>query len=99
MHALPANSAATRTKILLLVPRLGSGGAERVMFLLARGLSWEKYDIHLGLVTAANAGDAKLPPWVTVHALNSKRARAGAFPLLGLVHQIRPDVILSGAAE
>ena len=57
------------------------------MSLLARGLSWEKYDIHLGLVTAANSGDGELPPWVTVHALDSKRARAGAFPLLRLVHQ------------
>jgi glycosyltransferase involved in cell wall biosynthesis len=69
------------------------------MSLLARGLSREKYDIHLGLVTAADAAGAELPPWVTVHALDSKRARAGAFPLLRLAHQIRPDVILSGAAE
>lgn len=69
------------------------------MSLLARSLSWKKYDIHLGLVAAADTGTVVLPPWVTVHALGSKRARAGAVSLLRLAYRIRPNVILSGAAE
>lgn len=99
MRAQSANTAVTRAKVLLLIPHLGGGGAEQVITLLARGLSREKYDIHLGLVTAADAGLASLPLWVTVHPLNSKRARAGALPLLRLAWRIRPDSILSGAAE
>jgi glycosyltransferase involved in cell wall biosynthesis len=88
-----------RTRILLLIPRLGGGGAQQVMALLARGLSQEKYEVHLGLVTQADAAAASLPPWVTVHALGARRARAGAFPLLRLVWRLRPDVVLSGAPE
>ena len=43
-----------RTRILLLLSHLGGGGAEHVMALLARGLSKEKYEVHLGLVGRAD---------------------------------------------
>jgi glycosyltransferase involved in cell wall biosynthesis len=99
MHSPATNSAIQRTKILLLVPRLGDGGAEHVISLLARGVSRKKYETHLGIVSASHSGAASLPRWVTVHILNSKRARAGALPLLRLAWRVRPDVILSGASE
>jgi glycosyltransferase involved in cell wall biosynthesis len=103
-----------RIRVLLLIPHLGGGGAEKVTALLARGLSPEKYDVHLGLVTEALPGPQRqvlvdgveaqaegepLPPWVTVHALGARRVRAGAFRLLGLVRRLRPDVVLSGMAH
>lgn len=88
-----------RTRILLLMPHLGGGGAEHVMALMARGLSRGKYEVHLGLLTQADAGPVSLPPWVAVHALGAKRTRAGALPLLWLVWRLRPNVILSGAFE
>ena len=90
---------AQRTRILLLVSHLGGGGAEHVMALLARGLSQEKYEVHLGIVGQADASGESLPPWVNVHALGAGRARAAAFPLLRLVWRLRPAVVLSGAAE
>jgi len=83
----------------LLIPRLGAGGAEQVMALVASGLSRQKYETHLGLMMASSVGPAALPPWVTVHALGAKRARWGAPPLLKLVWRLRPAVILSGAPE
>jgi glycosyltransferase involved in cell wall biosynthesis len=88
-----------RTRILLLLSHLGGGGAEHVMALLARGLSKEKYEVHLGLVGRADESGELLPPWVSVHALNAGRARAAAFPLLRLIWRIRPTVVLSGAVE
>jgi glycosyltransferase involved in cell wall biosynthesis len=88
-----------RIRVLLLIPHLGGGGAEKVTALLARGLSPEKYDVHLGLVTQAQAEGELLPPWVTVHALGAQRVRAGALRLLGLVRKVRPDVVLSGMAH
>src|SRR3984885_3048944 len=69
------------------------------MALLAGGLARDKYEVHLGLVMGNDAGSIALPEWVTVHALGAKRAGRGAFPLLKLVWQVRPKVILSGAAE
>ena len=88
-----------RIRILLLIPHLGGGGAEQVTALLARGLSHEKYEVHLGLVTQTAVGDSKLPSWVQAHPLGAKRVRAGALRLLGLVRRLQPDVVLSGMAQ
>jgi glycosyltransferase involved in cell wall biosynthesis len=82
--------------VLLLIPHLGGGGAEQVISLLARGLSPEKYALHLGLVTQAEAAPEAMPSWVQVHVLGARRVRAGAFKLFLLVWRIRPDLILSG---
>ncbi len=88
-----------RTKVLLLTPRIGGGGAEQVMALVARGLSRERFEVHLGLVRVSDPGAGAAPPWVTIHALAAGRARAAALPLVRLVWRLRPDVILSGAPE
>ncbi len=88
-----------RTRILLLTPRIGGGGAQHVMALLARGLSRERFEVHLGLVRATDAGADTVPSWVTVHALGARRSRAATLPLLLLVWRLRPKVVLSGAAE
>jgi glycosyltransferase involved in cell wall biosynthesis len=88
-----------RTRILLLLSHLGGGGAEHVMALLARGLSQQKYEVHLGLVGPGDTRGATIPAWVTMHALSARRARAGAFPLLRLMWRLRPAVVLTGAVE
>jgi glycosyltransferase involved in cell wall biosynthesis len=88
-----------RVRILLLIPHLGGGGAEQVSALLARGLSHEKYELHLGLITSSDTDGIALPSWVTVHPLAAPRVRAGAFRLLRLVRQLEPDIILSGMAH
>jgi glycosyltransferase involved in cell wall biosynthesis len=85
-----------RPKVLLLIPHLGGGGAERVMALLARGLSPEKYELHLGLILREGMDADSLPSWVTVHRLNASRVRSTAMPLLSLVRTLRPQLILSG---
>ncbi len=86
-------------RVLVLVPHLRGGGAGKVATLVAGGLSKEKYEVHLGLVTEANRNFDNLPPPVIVHALGGRRVRSGAIPLVRLVRRIRPDVILSGAAH
>jgi glycosyltransferase involved in cell wall biosynthesis len=90
---------ADKLRLLLLIPRLGTGGAEQVIALLARGLSREKYDLHLGLVTQKEHDLEAAPPWVAVHPLGSSRVRRGAFRLLRLVKKLKPDLILSGTAQ
>lgn len=85
-----------RRRILLLIPHLGGGGAERVIALLARGLSLEKYELHLGLITQADAGPEVVRREVHIHALGAPRVRSRTFKLLRLVHEIKPNVILSG---
>lgn len=67
--------------------------------LLARGLSREKYELHLGLITQSTADAAAFPPWVTIHPLGASRVRGGAIRIVRLVRRLRPDVILSGMAH
>jgi glycosyltransferase involved in cell wall biosynthesis len=85
-----------RPRVLLLIPHLGGGGAERVMALVARGLSREKYELHLGLITQTDAAGAVLPSGVVIHALGAPRVRNAAFRLIRLVRIVKPDLILSG---
>lgn len=85
-----------RIRILLLIPHLGGGGAERVMELLAGGLAHDRYEVHLGLATGSCDLDHALPPWVTVHAMGARRVRGAGSRLLGLVWRLKPHSILSG---
>lgn len=88
-----------RVQVLLLTPQIGGGGAQQVMALLARGLSGERFEVHLGLVRSGESKSKSVPAWVTLHTLNTRRTRAAALPLLRLVWRLRPAVILSGAPE
>ena len=92
---MPTNA---HPRVLLLIPHLGGGGAERVTALLARGLSPEKYEVHLGLITQALTDEA-LPATVHLHCLGVPRVRAGAFRLLRLIRRLKPKLILSGMAH
>lgn len=88
-----------RAKILLLIPHLGGGGAEQVTTLLAEKLSPEKYELHLGLITQDGVHPAAIPSLVQLHGLGVNRIRAAAIPLIRLVWQLRPEVILSSMAH
>ena len=90
---------AQRPKVLLLIPHLGGGGAERVIALLSRGLSPQKYELHLGLITESATATSLVPSCVRIHALGMRRVRSAAVPLLRLVWRLHPDLILSGMAH
>ncbi len=98
-HFLITTVTAQRPTLLLLIPHLGGGGAERVTELLSRGLSPYKYEIHLGLMTQSACPSDCLPAFVHVHPLGARRVRSAALPLLRLVRNLKPDVILSGMAH
>lgn len=89
----------SRSRILLLIPHLGGGGAEQVTALLAQGLSQNRYELHLGLITQSHFSSESIPSWVHIHALGARRVRAGAFRLLGLIWRLKPDLILSSMAH
>ena len=62
-------SSTQRAKVLLLIPHLGGGGAERVISILARCVSPEKYEVHLGLVTQSAPEMQNVPELSSVYAL------------------------------
>ncbi len=87
-------------RLLLLIPHLGGGGAERVIALLAANLNPEKYDLHLGVVAHAQRKQAlDLPPHVRVHLAENRRVRYASLDLLRLIRRIQPQVIVSGMAH
>ena len=88
-----------KARVLLLIPHLGGGGAEQVIALLARGLSAEKYDLHLALLTASSTQGVALPANVAVHPIGAHRVRSAAPRLLRLIWRIRPEVVLAGMAH
>ena len=85
-----------RPKVLLLIPHLGGGGAERVFALLAQGLSCEKYELHLALIAQPAPPAGRFPPDLTLHSLGAARVRSAAPRLLRLARRLRPQLILSG---
>jgi glycosyltransferase involved in cell wall biosynthesis len=85
-----------QTKVLLLIPHLGGGGAEKVFTLLARELSSEKYDVHLGVICSTDPLPQSGFPNLTLHLLGASRVRSSALRVLTLVRRIKPRVILSG---
>jgi glycosyltransferase involved in cell wall biosynthesis len=86
-------------RLLLLIPHLGGGGAERVTSLLARHLDPQRFEVHVGLITADAAGAPKLPDIVVVHRLGVVRVRYAALKLLSLIWAERPDLVLGSMAH
>lgn len=90
---------AQRPRVLLLIPHLGGGGAERVTALLTQGLPARKYDLHLGLITQSLRASDMVPAGVEIHAMGVRRVRWAIFPLVRLIRRLQPDLILSGMAH
>jgi glycosyltransferase involved in cell wall biosynthesis len=88
-----------RPRVLLLIPHLGGGGAEQVAINLARHLSPEKYDLHLGLVAQGRTNDEPFPIGLVVHCLGASRVRHSAIRILCLVWKLKPALLLSGMAH
>jgi glycosyltransferase involved in cell wall biosynthesis len=88
-----------RTKLLLLIPHLGGGGAEQVTAQLVRHLDPQHFEIHLALIAKDGHGAKPIPRWVRVHRLHRKRVRHAWLQLIRLIRAERPDVILSGMAH
>jgi glycosyltransferase involved in cell wall biosynthesis len=88
-----------RTRLLLTIPHLGGGGAERVITQLTRHLDKDSFDVHLALITEDAPGAEALPMWVRVHRLECRRVRYAWFGLFRLIHAERPDIVLSGMAH
>ena len=88
-----------RIKLLLAIPHLGGGGAERVIANLARHLDPQRFEIHLVLFTDDGHGAEASSEWIVVHRFGARRVRDAWFRLLRLIRAECPDVILSGMAH
>jgi glycosyltransferase involved in cell wall biosynthesis len=93
------DSADRPIRLLLAIPHLGGGGAERVIALLAQHLNPARFEIHLALLAPDAPGTPTLPPHIYIHRLHCHRVRRAAIPLLRLIRNLQPRLILSGMAH
>lgn len=81
-------------KILLFIGKLDGGGAERVFVEYANGLVEAGVEVYL-VCLRGGVYERHLVPGVRLRKLET-RMRTAAAPLLRVVREIRPDVLLSG---
>ncbi len=88
-----------RTRVLLTIPSLGGGGAERVFTTLMNHLSPERFDLHLALVNKCGLFLDDVPRHVEIHDLHAGRVLRAALPLRRLIRRLRPAVAFSTASH
>jgi len=90
----------SRLRLLVVVPSLQGGGAERVIVTLLRNLSRKKFHLALAVVDTRNAIYRRdLPDDVEFIDLRCSRVRRAMLKLGWLIWKRRPDVVLSTLAH
>jgi glycosyltransferase involved in cell wall biosynthesis len=88
-----------RKKVLLLIPTLKGGGAERFFSILLRHLDRNSFEPHLALLRAEGEYLRDLPDDVKVHDLGCSRGRYAPPGLVRLVWKLRPKAVLSTSPQ
>jgi glycosyltransferase involved in cell wall biosynthesis len=83
------------SRILLVLPSLRGGGAERVFLTLLRHLNRQRFEPHLALLSQEADYLHQIPGDVETHVLHAERVRYALPALLRLAWRLRPRVILS----
>lgn len=86
-------------KIYFLLPGLGFGGAERVIFTLCNELDRKKFKPTLVVFNKEGMPLEFLKPDVKVINLNINRIRYALFPLIQLLRKDKPDIVFGGWGE
>lgn len=84
-----------RKKVLLLIPSLVGGGAERFFSTLLRHLDRDRFEPHLALLRAEGEYMRDVPEDVVVHDLKVSRGRYAPPGLVRLIWKVRPHAVLS----
>lgn len=94
---VPAASAVRRRlRLLVLIPTLNGGGAERVIVTLLRELDRSAFESTLAVVDLSDARYRQdVPADVELVDLGCRRVRSALRPIRDLICRRRPDVVLS----
>jgi glycosyltransferase involved in cell wall biosynthesis len=89
-----------RPRLLLVIPDIRGGGAERVVANLLGAMQPDLFEYHLATLKHRedNCAEFPLPDHVTRHVLRAKSVETALLPLTLLVWKLRPDVICSHIA-
>jgi glycosyltransferase involved in cell wall biosynthesis len=85
-----------RYRLLIIIPTLQSGGAERVISLLANYLSQHLFYIFLVVIVKSDNPDFySINENIKIIRLNKRKVRHSLFSLIKIIYKIRPNIIFS----
>ncbi len=85
-----------KKKILIILPNLKSGGAERLAISLANEWNFKGYKVEFGLLEKSGKFLKLINNGIVIHDLDTLKLRNSIVPLYRLFKLTRPDVIWSG---
>jgi len=88
-----------KKKIMFIVPSMRGGGSERVMSILLKYLSREKFDIILVLLKKEGRYLDDLPKDIVIIDLDVKGAKFAIFKIRNMIRKHKPDIVFSSAAH
>jgi glycosyltransferase involved in cell wall biosynthesis len=88
-------TAGRKKTILLLIPTLAGGGAERFFSILLRHVDRNCFEPHLAVLQAQGEYLQELPADVVVHDLKCSRGRYALPGIVRLIWKVRPQAVLS----
>lgn len=88
---------AAKQKVLLVLPSLGAGGAERVISFVAENLNRNKFEVRLLITSSANENKFQVNN-VEIEYLNQPRVIKSIPGIIRVIRTFKPDVVL-GAIE
>ncbi|WP_114765993.1 glycosyltransferase [Vibrio rhodolitus] len=86
-------------KILLFTYDLNPGGAEHVIVTVANYLCKHGYNVSIALVKNEGILLKRLDKCITVIGLGSSHVLSSFFPLIGVIREIRPNLVFSTLKE
>ena len=83
-----------KIKVMIVVPSIDVGGAERFICLLANHLDRSKMEVRL-VVTGSPETIYELRPDLDFHSFSEDNARNALFKIRRMMKQLKPDVVFS----
>mgnify|MGYP001170637166 CR=1 FL=1 len=88
-----------KNKIVIIMPSLKAGGAQRVIINIIKSLTKKKYKVLLVLICYKGDLYNTLPKDIKVEVLNKKRVRYGLFDIFKILKKNKPDIVFSSLAH
>lgn len=84
--------------VLVAIPKLTAGGAERVLSFVANNLNREKFEVTLLIIGSKKENKYDVSKTNTIY-LNKSRVRHAVFSIIKTIKKIKPNIVLSTISD
>ncbi|MFS0788252.1 glycosyltransferase [Shouchella sp. 1P09AA] len=81
--------------IAIIMPKLGGGGAERVITTIIRHIDKEKFKVTLILVHEDGEYQKDIPDNIRIKILSANKVRYAGLELINIIRSLKPDIVFS----